>query len=230
LVKAVKYVGAIKEKYARLTWADAIQLAGATAIEHCGGPKIPMRYGRVDVVVEGECPKEGNLPGAEAPFGDGAKDAATHLRNVFYRMGFNDREIVALSGAHTIGRAFKERSGTTSFGYGAKNGTKFTGCPFMNAKGNGREGDIGMPGGCSWTRNWLKFDNSYFNMEFKTDEKDLLWLSTDRALHTDPAFAPHFTRYALDQDAFFYDFAAAFAKLSECGAKFVGAGVFLPIS
>lgn len=32
------------------------------------------------------------------------------------RMGFNDQEIVALSGAHTIGRAFKERSGTTPHG------------------------------------------------------------------------------------------------------------------
>lgn len=26
-------------------------------------------------------------------------------------MGFNDKEIVALSGAHTLGRAHKERSG-----------------------------------------------------------------------------------------------------------------------
>ncbi|CAN0432401.1 unnamed protein product, partial [Hapterophycus canaliculatus] len=30
-----------------------------------------------------------------------------HLRNVFYRMGFGDEGIVALSGAHTLGRAFK---------------------------------------------------------------------------------------------------------------------------
>lgn len=30
-----------------------------------------------------------------------------HLRNVFYRMGFDDEGIVALSGAHTVGRAFK---------------------------------------------------------------------------------------------------------------------------
>ena len=63
-----------------------------------------------------------------------ARDAATHLRNVFYRMGLDDAEIVALSGAHTIGRAFKARSGVTDFGYGAKNGTKFTGCPFMGTK------------------------------------------------------------------------------------------------
>lgn len=29
----------------------------------------------------------------------GAKSAAQHLRDVFYRMGFNDQEIVALSGS-----------------------------------------------------------------------------------------------------------------------------------
>lgn len=33
-----------------------------------------------------------------------ASQGAEHLREVFYRMGFNDREIVALSGGHTLGR------------------------------------------------------------------------------------------------------------------------------
>ena len=33
-------------------------------------------------------------------------------------MGFDDKGIVALSGAHTIGRAFRERSGTEKEGYG----------------------------------------------------------------------------------------------------------------
>ncbi len=30
--------------------------------------------------------------------------SAQGLRDVFYRMGFNDKEIVALSGAHALGR------------------------------------------------------------------------------------------------------------------------------
>ena len=34
---------------------------------------------------------------------DGSK-GAPHLRDIFYRMGFNDQEIVALSGAHALGR------------------------------------------------------------------------------------------------------------------------------
>jgi len=70
-----------------------------------------MKYGRVDVTGPDECPPEGNLPGAAGPFDDaagsnpfpGAADPQTHLRNIFHRMGFDDAEIVALSGAHTIG-------------------------------------------------------------------------------------------------------------------------------
>lgn len=36
--------------------------------------------------------------------------------NALRTTGFNDQEIVALSGAHTLGRAFKERSGTVQYG------------------------------------------------------------------------------------------------------------------
>ncbi|CAL5377007.1 unnamed protein product [Camellia sinensis] len=34
-----------------------------------------------------------------------------HLRDIFYRMGLSDKDIVALSGGHTLGRAHPERSG-----------------------------------------------------------------------------------------------------------------------
>ncbi|KAL5567245.1 hypothetical protein UlMin_030409 [Ulmus minor] len=36
---------------------------------------------------------------------------APDLRDIFYRMGLSDKDIVALSGAHTLGRAHPERSG-----------------------------------------------------------------------------------------------------------------------
>ena len=40
-----------------------------------------------------------------------AKQGHEHLRDIFYRMGFVDKEIVALSGAHALGRAHPDRSG-----------------------------------------------------------------------------------------------------------------------
>ena len=51
-------------------------------------------------------------------------------------------------------------------------------------------------------------------------EPELLWLDTDKALHTDARFKPFFELYARDQRAFFRDFSAAMVKLSECGSKF----------
>ena len=45
---------------------------------------------------ETKCPPDGRLPDASK--------GPPHIRDIFYRMGFNDQEIVALSGAHALGR------------------------------------------------------------------------------------------------------------------------------
>ena len=157
LTAAINLLTPIKEKYPDISWADIIQMASATSIEHAGGPKIDMIYGRIDVASAEDCPKEGNLPGAAAPFPDNSETPQQHLRNVFYRMGLNDKEIVALSGAHTVGRAHKNRSG---FG---KESTKFTE-PTQIVRRDGKSGIGSTVGGSSWTSNWLHFDNSYFKV------------------------------------------------------------------
>jgi cytochrome c peroxidase len=66
------------------------------------GPAIPYRPGRQDKDVAA-CTPDGRLPDAA--------QAQDHLRNIFYRMGFNDQEIVALTGAHALGRCHSNRSG-----------------------------------------------------------------------------------------------------------------------
>jgi cytochrome c peroxidase len=63
---------------------------------------IPWRPGRSDKDLAA-CTPDGRLP-------DGSK-GNKHLRDIFYRMGFNDQEIVALSGAHALGRCHTDRSG-----------------------------------------------------------------------------------------------------------------------
>ncbi|KAG4147687.1 hypothetical protein ERO13_D05G238400v2 [Gossypium hirsutum] len=196
LVNALNLLQHIKDKYSGVTYADLFQLASATAIEEAGGPKIPMKYGRVDVSGPNECPEEGRLPAAGPP------SPADHLREVFYRMGLNDKEIVALSGAHTLGRSRPDRSGW------GKPETKYT-----------KDGP-GAPGGQSWTVQWLKFNNSYFkDIKAKRDE-DLLVLPTDAVLFEDPSFKVYAEKYAEDQETFFKDYAEAHAKLSNLGAKF----------
>jgi len=78
------------------------QLASCVAIEHTGGPIIDFKAGRKDAT-KADCTPDGRLPDATKK--------SDHLRDIFYRMGFNDQEIVALSGAHALGRCHKDRSG-----------------------------------------------------------------------------------------------------------------------
>lgn len=172
LKKAIDWCEEVKAKHPKITYADLYQLAGVVAVEVTGGPTIDFVPGRKDSKIS---PKEGRLPDA--------KQGAPHLRDIFYRMGLTDKDIVALSGGHTLGRAHPERSG-------------FDG---------------------PWTREPLKFDNSYFVELLKGESEGLLRLPTDKALVEDPAFRPYVELYAKDEEAFFRDYAASHKKLSELG-------------
>ncbi|KAK1562006.1 hypothetical protein Q3G72_004771 [Acer saccharum] len=77
-----------------------IALAGVVAVEITGGPEIPFHPGRPD---KSDPPPEGRLPAAT--------EGSDHLRDVFGHMGLSDKDIVALSGGHTLGRCHEERSG-----------------------------------------------------------------------------------------------------------------------
>jgi len=136
-----------------------------------------------------------------------------HLRKVFYRMGLNDEEIAALSGAHTFGRAYKDRSGE-----GAEK-TKFTDGS-KQIRADGKEAKY-TPGGSSWTERWLVFDNSYYQtIADENADKELLKLSTDCTLFDDDGFRPYAEKFRDSQDEFFKSYAAAHKKLSELGSKF----------
>ncbi|XP_004512151.1 L-ascorbate peroxidase 3-like [Cicer arietinum] len=99
LKTAVELCEEVKVKHPKISYADLYQLAGVVAVEVTGGPTIHFLPGRKDSL---ESPQEGRLPDA--------KKGASHLRDIFYRMGLNDRDIVALSGGHTLGKAHKDRS------------------------------------------------------------------------------------------------------------------------
>ncbi|KAG6385874.1 hypothetical protein SASPL_154757 [Salvia splendens] len=68
-----------------------------------------------------------------------------------------------------------------------------------------------------WTRDPLKFDNSYFVELLKGDSKGLLKLPTDNVLVEDPEFRKYVILYAEDEEAFFRDYAASHKRLSELG-------------
>lgn len=90
-----------------------------------------MKYGRIDAtleqIIDSNLNPEFLLPCYKAPFNDNTNSADTHIRNILYnRMGLNTSEIVALMGAHTIGRAFKDRSGACAFSSGSQTTTEYT--------------------------------------------------------------------------------------------------------
>lgn len=226
LAGAVALLEPVKEAFPDMSYADIFQMASARAIELAGGPKIDMVYGRADATGPEQCSPEGNLPDAEAgpegKYGGEGGTASTedetpfgHLRKVFYRMGFDDEGIVALSGAHTFGRAYADRSGL-----GAEK-TKFTDGS-KQERADGSEAKY-TPGGSAWTEKWLIFDNSYFTTIPDEDaDEELLKLSTDKTLFDDEGFKPFAEKFRDDQDAFFESYAKAHKQLSELGSKFEG--------
>lgn len=223
LINAIKLLEPVKEACPDVSYADIFQMASARAIELAGGPSLGLRYGRVDATSAEMCSPEGNLPdgnpGPNGKYGGsgGTKPtesdtAGGHLRAVFYRMGLNDEEITALSGAHTLGRAYKDRSGE-----GAES-TKFT--TGTQVRADGKE-VTPTPGGSSWTPQYLKFDNSYFQIiPDESADPELLKLSTDKILFADPGFKPFAEKFRDSQDAFFESYVKAHKKLSELGSKF----------
>ncbi|KAJ4849207.1 L-ascorbate peroxidase 2, cytosolic [Turnera subulata] len=109
-----------------------IALAGVVAVEITGGPEIPFHPGRQD---KNDPPPEGRLPDA--------KKGADHLRDVFGHMGLSDKDIVALSGGHTLGRCHKERSGFE--GPWTSNPLIFDNSYFKELLGGEKEGLIQLP-------------------------------------------------------------------------------------
>eukprot|EP00439_Symbiodinium_sp_Y106_P015699 s285_g2.t1 len=104
---AIPLLEPIAAKYVprMISHADLWALAANVAIKVMGGPEIAARFGRLDAerVGDGASSATGRLP-------DGDKDAR-HLRDIFYPKGFDDKAIVALSGAHTVGSCHLDRSG-----------------------------------------------------------------------------------------------------------------------
>jgi len=184
----------IKQQNPGITYADLYTLAGVVAIESMGGPKVPWRAGRTDAKDGSACPPDGRLPDAE-------KDQS-HVRQVFGRMGFSDQEMVALIGAHAIGRCHKDRSGYDG--------------PWTNSPTTFSNEFFRLLLEEKWVPRQWKGPKQF--EDAKT--KQLMMLPADMALVNDPSFKKYVELYAKDQEKFKKDFASAFSKLLELGVKF----------
>ncbi|KAI8619750.1 heme peroxidase [Chytriomyces sp. MP71] len=194
LEKARALLEPLKKKHSSVSRADLWTFAGVVAIESMGGPRAPWFPGRTDKEKPKttEVPPNGRLPDAA--------QGASHIRDIFYRMGFNDRDIVALSGAHTLGRCHADRSGYV--GPWTNTPTRFSNQYFkLLAKEK-------------WTKKKWSGPEQY-----EDPSGELMMLPTDMALIWDAKFKPIVEEYAEDKELFFKDFSAAFGKLLELGVK-----------
>jgi cytochrome c peroxidase len=98
----------LQAKFPEISYADIYTLAGVVAIEESGGPAIPFRFGRVDMPNGETSPPDGRLPDADK---GSSKRTVAHIKEIFKRMGFSSQEIVALLGAHALGRCHTDASG-----------------------------------------------------------------------------------------------------------------------
>lgn len=183
------------EKYPWMSRGDLWTLGGVVAVQEAGGPKIPWRPGRKNFGVNEQVPVNGNLP-------DATRDGK-YVRNLFGRMGFNDREIVSLLGAHCLGQCHKHSSGFDGPWVPANN--RFTNDFYVRLLGN-------------W---YPKVIESTGRHQFEDEEtKSLMMLPTDMALKEESYFAKYVKLYANDEALWFKDFAKDFQKLLELGIAF----------
>jgi cytochrome c peroxidase len=213
----------LKKKYG-ISYGDLWTLAGVAAVESMGGPTIPWRAGRKDVDEKQVKPlPDGRLPNANM----GCPVATnSHIRDIFGRMGFNDRETVALIGAHSVGRCHLE---------GKESHPRLL-SPLIRPLVFIASGFWGP-----WTNAETTFSNEFFRllveekwtqkkthdgkpwtgpMQYEAQNGQIMMLPADLWLVEDPEFKKVVELYAKDEQVFFNDFAAAFGKLLELGVKF----------
>lgn len=192
LENATNFLAPICEEFPWISHGDLYTLGGITAIQELHGPKIPWRPGRIDTD-EGTVPDNGRLP---EPTGD-----ATYVRNYYNRFGFDDQEVVALLGAHILGKTHLKNSGFE--GPWDDDQNVFTNDFYVNLL----------------TEDWKFEKNDAGNMQYNSPKGDMM-LPTDYALRQDPKYLKYVKKYANDQQAWFEDFKKVFIKLVENGITF----------
>jgi len=195
LAYARERLEAVKRKHPTISYADLWTLAGTVAIERMGGPDIRWRRGRRDAADGTACPADGRLPDAS--------QGNAHTRSIFHRMGFTDREIVALLGAHALGRCHTDRSGYS--GPWTNSPVTFSNDYFVQLLEN------------KWTPK--KWNGPH---QYEDASGSLMMLPTDLALLDDKVFRTWVEAYAKDEALFFRDFAFAWQKLMDLGVPYRG--------
>ncbi|XP_050205384.1 peroxidase 17 [Mercurialis annua] len=184
--------------------ADIIIMASRDAVAMSGGPDWEVKLGREDSLTASQEDADNVMPSPRAN--------ASYLIDLFAKFNLSAKDLVALSGSHSIGQA---RCFSIVFRLYNQSGT---GEPDPTIEPMFREkldklcptgGDENVTGDLDSTP--LVFDNIYF--------KDLVagrgFLNSDQTLFTYSETRKYVNRFSKDQSAFFDDFVEGMIKMGD---------------
>ncbi|CAN0854988.1 Peroxidase 17 [Linum grandiflorum] len=184
--------------------ADIIVMASRDAVSLTGGPNWEVKLGRLDSLTASQADADAIMPSPRAN--------ATMLIDLFAKFNLSVKDMVALSGSHSIG---KGRCFSIQFRLYNQSGS---GRPDPAIEPRYRQklmelcpkgGDENVTVGLDSTP--LVFDNVYF--------KDLVggrgFLNSDETLFTYPVTRKYVEEFSRDEDAFFEAFAEGMIKMGD---------------
>ncbi|XP_010514527.1 PREDICTED: peroxidase 31 [Camelina sativa] len=184
--------------------SDIISVATRDLLVTVGGPYYDVYLGRRDSRTSKSSLLNDLLPLPSSPI--------SKLIHQFESKGFSVQEMVALSGAHSIGfshcKEFAGRVGLNNTGYNPR----FAVALKKACANYPKDPTISV-------FNDIMTPNKFDNMYYQNIPKGLGLLESDHGLYSDPRTRPFVDLYAKDQDRFFKDFARAMQKLSLFGVK-----------
>ncbi|KAI3450263.1 hypothetical protein Pfo_006928 [Paulownia fortunei] len=176
--------------------ADILAIAARDSVVALGGPSWPVQLGRMDSTTASIDAANTDIP---SPLMDVAD-----LISAFSNKGFSAKEMVALSGAHTIGQArclvFRNRIYNESDIFASFATSLRSNCPTNGSDDNLSPLDANTP---------LSFDNGYFKNLISN--KGLM--HSDQQLYSGASTDSQVTAYTNNPAAFFSDFANAMIKM-----------------
>lgn len=203
----VKKVLSEENKNNSLSLADAIALAGASAVEAAGGPAITIRLGRVDVTeadpeFRRKVLQRGTIRSkVETTLPSPGLDSVG-MRLYFDSLGFTEQEFVALCGVHGLGRHVSLLKMSKD-------------CLKNLTRACLEDAPVLLP---FVTKSVDTFSNSYFQYLIKWNRQDVelgdvQFIPTDVNLIVDSGLRRHVEQFAADEEAFFHVFSRAYQKL-----------------
>ncbi|KAJ4710293.1 Peroxidase [Melia azedarach] len=188
--------------------ADIVAVAARDASFAVGGPSWTVKLGRRDSTTASRSLAENNLPSF--------RDSLDRLIALFASKGLNARDMVALSGSHTIGQAqcvtFRDRiynnQSVIDAGFAS---TRRRQCPATSGNSNLAPLDLVTPN---------SFDNNYFKNLIQ--KKGLL--ESDQVLFSGRSTDSIVDEYSKNPSKFKSDFAAAMIKMGDINTLTGSAG------